>query len=381
MAFGLNGCATNYATLHKNAFVADTHNDVLLRVVAGEDITVRTDTGHTDIPRMQEGGLDLEAFVVWVNPRQYLPDSASIQADIIIDSMETLVKKSNGKLAPVRSMDELTRNEKSETISAMLVMEGGHPLENDLQKLEHFYERGVRYLGLTWNNSTDWATSAHDETKNDSLTFTGLTDFGRDVVRKCNDLGLIVDVSHAGEKTFWDVMETTSKPVIASHSCVYALCPHYRNLKGDQLQAIRDNGGVVFVNFYPGYLDSTYKKKADRILEQFKPRLDSLKSLYSEHSDEFREARRKLIGEKFREIAPPVDVIIDHIEYIAKLIGTDHVGLGSDFDGVEILPRGMEDVSKLPVITKKLIERGYSEQDIRKILGENFKRVFAAVVG
>ena len=238
----------------------------------------------------------------------------------------------------------------------------------------------MRYLGLTWNNSNDWATSAKDETSGEELEFTGLTEFGKKVVNKCNELRIIVDISHFGEKTFLDAIEISTKPVIASHSSVYNLCPHFRNLKDDQLFALQKNGGVVFVNFYPGYIDSTFEKKASKVRETYKNELDTLKEKFGVSSDDFWYKSMELMKDDMMEVSPTVDALIDHIDYIAQLIGIDHVGLGSDFDGIPVLPKGIEDCTKLPVVTEKLLERGYSKNDVRKILVENFKRVFTKVV-
>ena len=262
----------------------------------------------------------------------------------------------------------------------MIGVEGGHAIENDLSKLNTLFERGMRYLGITWNNSTDWATSAKDETeRGDSLAFKGLTDFGKEVIRRCNDLGVMVDVSHSGEKTFWDIIDVTEKPIIASHSSVYEICPHFRNLKDEQLLAIKENGGVVFVNFYPTYLDSTFEEKAKIIRDSFQLQLDSLASVFNPDGNEYWYAENQLLNPSLQIISPPMDIIIDHISYIVNLIGVDHVGLGADWDGVGILPIGMENVTKLPSLTNQLLQNGYSKKDVQKILGGNFKRVFKEV--
>ncbi len=379
--FILAGCGPNAQRLHHNAFVADTHCDVLLRTMNGEDISILTTSGHADIPRFYQGGVDLEVFTIWVDPYRFLPEGAYERGNEMIDSLEAIEARSKGKLSIIRTYDDILKNEKAGVLSAMIGMEGGHPLENDLGKLEHFYQRGVRYLGVTWNNSNDWATSAKDETSGDSLVFVGLTESGKDIVRRCNELGIIVDVSHAGVKTFWDIMETSSKPVIASHSCAYTLCTHFRNLTDDQLIAIRDNNGVVCVNFYPGYLDSSFHQRQKSVEDSYRIQLDELKEKYGEESDEYWYGSMELMEADMHKIAPSVDLVIDHIDYITKLIGAKHVGIGSDFDGVEILPRGLEDVTTLPIITKKLLERGYSPQEIKWIMGENFKRVFKEVTG
>jgi membrane dipeptidase len=262
----------------------------------------------------------------------------------------------------------------------MIGVEGGHAIENDLEKLNALYDRGTRYLGITWNNSTDWATSAKDETlRGDSLAFNGLTDFGEDVINRCNELGIMIDISHSGEQTFYDIIKTTTKPIIASHSSVYNICPHFRNLKDEQLLAMKENGGVVFVNFYPGYIDSTFEVKAASVKEAFKSQLDSLAKLHDPDGDEYWYKESQIMNADLKKVVPDVDAVIDHIDYIVKLIGVDHVGIGADWDGVGILPRGIEKISKLPDLTKELLERGYSERDVKKILGGNFKRVFKEV--
>jgi len=367
--------------LHFDSYVADTHNDVLLRVLRGDDITEWTTNGHSDIPRLLAGGMDAQVFAVWVNPSEFLPDSAFYQANKMIDALERVAAVAPEEIGIADCYADLIQLEQEGKLAAVIGVEGGHSIENSLVKLEELHARGMSYLGITWNNSTDWATSAKDESGAEELRFKGLTDFGRHVVRRCNELGVIVDVSHSGEQTFWDILEVTTNPIIASHSSVYALCPHFRNLKDDQLRAIKENGGAVFVNFYPGYIDSTFEQKAEEIRERHQAELDSLKKHYGEESDDYWYASMDVLETDIGEVAPSVDVLVDHIDYISKLIGPEHVGLGSDFDGVSVLPKGVEDCTKLPVITEKLLERGYSEEDIRKILGGNFKRVFKEVVG
>ena len=367
--------------LHFNSYVADTHNDVLLRVLRGEDITEWTTSGHSDIPRLLAGGMDAQVFAVWVNPSEFLPDSAFYQANKMIDALERVAAVAPEKIGIADCYADLIQLEQEGKLAAVIGVEGGHAIENSLEKLEQLKSRGMCYLGVTWNNSNEWATSAKDEVESDSLELKGLTDFGREVIRRCNKIGVIVDVSHAGEQTFWDILEVTTKPIIASHSSVYDLCPHFRNLKDDQLRAIKKNGGGVFINFFPGYLDSTFEKRAAEVRKRHRTELDSLKKHYGEESDDYWYASMDLLGADIGAVAPSVDVLVDHIDYIAKLIGPEHVGLGSDFDGVSVLPKRVEDCTKLPVITEKLLERGYSEEDIRKILGGNFKRVFKEVVG
>ncbi|MFQ6673560.1 MAG: dipeptidase, partial [Fidelibacterota bacterium] len=325
----LTACTESPRDFHEKSYVADTHNDVLLRVMRGEDITVWTWQGHSDIPRLLAGGVDAEVFAVWVDPFTYLPDRAFERANSMIDALYDLERRAPDKMEIARSYQDLLRIEREGKLAAVIGVEGGHAIENNLGKLEELYRRGMRYMGITWNNSTDWATSGKDETLSDTLPFRGLTDFGREVIRRCNDLGIMVDVSHSGEQTFWDIMETTSRPVIASHSSVYALCPHFRNLKDDQLQAIKDNGGVVFVNFYPGYIDSTFEGRFQKVETAHRRELDSLKVLVDENSEDYWYGRIRILHQDLSAVAPALDMLIDHIDYIARLIGPDHVGLGS----------------------------------------------------
>ncbi len=365
--------------LHDQAFVVDAHNDVLLRAMDGEDLSTRTTKGHSDIPRLLEGGVDLQIFAVWVNPYAYLPDRAFQRALDMITKLEELAQTSP-QLTLVRTRQDLDQVTDQGVLGALIGVEGGHAIENSLDKLRILHDRGMRYLTLTWNNSTDWATSAKDETKMDSLTFRGLTEFGKAVVRTCNEIGVLVDVSHVGEQTFWDVMEITTKPVIASHSCAYTLCPHFRNLKDDQLRAIAATGGVVGVNFYPGYLDSTFSTREKAVMAKYKSQLDSLESRYGKESDEYWYGKMELLDTELAAVAPPVDILIDHIDYLVKVMGVDHVGLGSDFDGIDVLPKGIKDCTDLPVITAKLVARGYNREAVEKILGGNFRRVLETVL-
>lgn len=233
-------------------------------------------------------------------------------------------------------------------------------------------------MTLTWNNSTDWATSALDEaTKADSLKHKGLTEFGKNVVRKMNELGMMVDLSHAGEQTFWDAIHVSTKPVLVSHSCVYAICPHRRNLKDDQIKAVGKNGGVIQINFFSGFIDSTFFKNSEAFIGRHKTESDSLLKLNPEPY--FMEVYLfEKYPEEVKAFRPPLSAVIDHIDYIVKMIGADHVGIGSDFDGVNSLPLQLDDVTAYPLITKALLERGYSKKDIRKILGENILRVLKA---
>jgi len=371
----------DYLKFHYDAIVADTHNDVLLRAMEGEDISVETRVGHSDLARLKKGGVDIQVFAVWVDPIAFEKKPFKRAKDMI-DTLYSIARRNSDKIAVVRNSAEIEKALAEGKICAVIGVEGGHAIENSIEKLEELYKLGVRYLGLTWNNSTDWASSAFDETTNpDKVKITGLSEFGKKVVEKMNELGMIVDVSHLGEKAFWDVVKVTKKPIIASHSSVYKLCPHYRNLKDEQIKAIAQTGGVVFVNFYAEYIDSTFNTKRKKLEEKYKSQFDSIRVLYEHDQNAYRRARRQLMQKIAEELRPPLDVLIDHIDYIAKLVGVDHVGIGSDFDGISITPLEIDDVTFLPNITKKLLERGYSTDDVKKILGGNFLRVFKQVCG
>jgi membrane dipeptidase len=369
----------DYRRIHADAIVVDTHNDVVQRALHGEDLGVLTHHGHSDLPRFKQGGVDVQMFSIWVPPER-TKRSYYDQANEQIDSIESLARRNPSAMGIANSTADIKRLVGEGKFCAMYGMEGGHPIDSSLKKLEYFYKRGVRYMTLTWNNSTGWATSASDETNPDAkLAHRGLTDLGKKIVRKMNDLGMMVDVSHVGEQTFWDVIKTTRKPIIASHSSAWALCHHRRNLKDDQLKAIKKNGGVVFINFNPGFIDSTYSKKEEEMLAANKGLVDSLGKMVQ--GDDFikEQYTAEMMMDKYDPIRPAFSTLMDHFDYVAKLIGVDHVGIGSDFDGIRVTPKNMDDVTYLPEITKELLKRGYSEKDVKKILGGNFMRVLKAV--
>lgn len=369
--------AGDHKKLHRQSIVADTHNDVLLRAMEGEDLSVRTTKGHSDIARLIEGGVDVQFFSVWCGT-EYGSGTAYRRANDMIDSLEMIVQRSNGKAVMPRRFNDVERELKKGKLIALIGVEGGHMIEDSIKNLEALAARGMNYMTLTWNNSTSWATSAADETeKGDSLAFKGLTDFGRNVVIRMNELGVIIDLSHVGERTFWDALAVVKKPVLVSHSSVYAICPSRRNLKDDQIKAVAKNNGVICINFYSGFLDSTFHKKVDGIRKGNQLMVDSIKKTNADYwkAEMLIDSALSL---QYMDIRPPLSVLIDHIDYVAKLAGADHVGIGSDFDGVESLPKGMDDVTFLPNITLELRKRGYSDKDIRKILGGNVMRVMKA---
>jgi len=372
-------CDRSTHDIHLESFVADTHNDVLLRAMEGQNVLKYHPESHSDLEKFKLGGVDLQVFSIWVSPdekeKKYFEN-----ANDMINKLDFLISRVPKDWGLAKSYQDITYNSRKNKMSCVIGVEGGHIIGRDISKLEALHDRGMRYLGLTWNNSNHIASSAKDETFNrNSLSNIGLSNFGSEVVQKCNDLGVIIDVSHAGEQAFWDVVDQSQEPIIASHSSVYALCPHYRNLKDDQIKAIAKTGGAVFINFYPGYIDSTFQQKAEIINMKYEVELDILAEKYDPLSNQYWFEEMKLLKHEKARIAPSINDVIKHISYIVDLVGVDYVGIGSDYDGVEIMPTGLENVSNLPFLTKKLIEHGYTIREVRKILGGNFKRIFKEV--
>jgi membrane dipeptidase len=365
-----------YKNIHSKAILVDTHNDFLSQamdygVAFDQDLRGKT---HSDLKRWKEGGMDVQFFSVFSDGEQPNPYDFAMRQ---MDSLDAAVKRNPDKIVKVANTAELYKAVKQHKIAALIGVEGGHQIEDDLNKLDTFYKRGARYLTLTWNNSTSWATSAADETHNKDLKHKGLTDFGKQLVQHMNALGMMVDISHVGEQTFWDVIATTTKPIIASHSSVYALCPHQRNLKDEQIKAIAKNGGVIQVNFNSGFLDPTIEKREDAFIKKHMAEEDSI-MLAVQNRHVASSTIYKKYDTEAQDLRASFDLVIKHIEYIINLVGVDYVGIGSDFDGIELPPQQLDDVTTYPLITKALLEKGYSEKDINKILGGNLLRVLSA---
>lgn len=359
---------------HKNAILVDTHNDVLSNLtMEGYDIGRRLQTGNSDLPRMKEGGVDVQFFSIWCDGT-YEKGTAFNYANRQIDSLIAIIKRNPDKIALAKNYEDLMADVHQGKIAAMIGVEGGHMIEGRLDYLDSLYRRGMRYMTLTWNNSTGWATSAVDETSHhNSLQHSGLTDFGKKVVDRMNELGVMIDLAHVGRQTFFDAIHTSKKPVLVSHSSVYKICPVARNLKDDQIRAVKKNGGVICLNFYSGFIDPNYFKKKKAFLSRHKNTADSLKKAGYEGS--IQNKLFKMYPREVRALRPPLSLLIDHMDYIVKMIGVDYVGIGSDFDGAESYPLEMDDVTDYPKITNALFKRGYSKEDIKKILGGNVLRV------
>ena len=368
--------AQSYRRIHNKAILVDTHNDFLSKVMEHNfslDADLKGKT-HSDLARFKTGGLDVQFFSVWSDGNQKNPFAF---ANRQIDSLDAVIKRNPAKIVKTGTVKEILEVVKENKIAALIGLEGGHQIENSLENLDLLYKRGTRYITLTWNNSTDWATSAFDEKTNPAFKGKGLSGFGREVVQHMNKLGMLVDVSHVGEKTFWDIMETTTKPIIASHSSVYTLCPFRRNLKDEQIKAIARNNGVIQINFNSGFIDSTEMRREDAFIKIHQAEYDSL-----QHATNSEYIAEEMIHNKYRnesdKLRAPLALLIEHIEYVIRLVGVDYVGIGSDFDGIVVPPQQLDDVSSYPLITKALIEKGYAQKDINKILGGNLLRVLKA---
>lgn len=364
--------------LHREAIVIDLHADTPSEffLEPDYDFGARHTTGHIDLPRLREGGISAQFFIAWVPEEKAAPGVAFDHAMELVEAIHRVVGRTPG-IRLVTSCAGLLDAVREGEVAALIGVEGGHAIENSIEKLEALYDRGARYMTLTWNNANDWADASCSPPRHG-----GLTAFGRQVVQAMNRLGMLVDVSHVSEDTFWDVLETTSAPVIASHSNARALADHSRNLRDEQLRALAQNGGVVGVNFFPTFLDARYAAGYERIEREATALRERLTRQYGDARRARAEARRWFEAEVAARLEPvPLTKLADHIEHIVQVAGIDHVGLGSDFDGIETLPAGLRDASDVPRLTELLLQRGWGEAEVKKLLGGNVLRVLGAVLG
>jgi membrane dipeptidase len=360
--------------LHFTSMVVDTHDDTTQRFLHGKfDIGARHTDGSIDIPRMREGGLDAIFFSIWI-PSKITGQEAVNRSLAQIAAVREQVSAHPKDLALATTAAEVRAAHKRGKIAALLGVEGGHMINSNLDVLRNFASLGVRYMTLTHSGNDEWADSSTD-----TPAHNGLTDFGKDVVREMNRLGIIVDISHVSDKTFYDALEVSKAPMIASHSSCRAICDVPRNMTDRMMKDLAAKGGVVQINYHVGFLSQEFRNA-----EKANPEINKAigEEVQKRCGDD--EACQLLEGDRLtREYVesgklPRVDwkKIIEHIDHAAKVAGVDHVGLGSDFDGAN-MPYGMEDASKLPKITDALLKKGYSEDDVEKILGENTLRVMA----
>jgi len=359
-------------TLAAEAIGIDSHIDTVQRVlVMGEDLGKRWDAGHVDIPRLQEGGTHAPFFALWVPV--YFPGAEAVRRTLDLrDAMQSVLDTHKDQMELATTAADIRRIVKAGKISVFLTVEGGHTIDDDLRVLRMFYQLGVRSMTLTHSRNNNWADSATDKPVHN-----GLTDFGREVVREMNRLGMLVDVSHVADKTFYDTLSVTSKPVIVSHSSMRAISPVPRNVTDEMLWALAKNGGVIGISFGEGFVNP---KDAEALESAIKTETAGPALTGRALDDYAAEDVRNLFGTRLKVAATVADVA-DHIDHAVRIAGIDHVGIGSDFDGVSGPPNGLDDVSKMPALIEVLLERGYAERDVKKILGENYLRVIREVTG
>jgi membrane dipeptidase len=361
--------------LHFSSIVLDTHDDTTQRFFTKDfDIGKRNATGSIDIPRMKEGGMNAIFFSIWIDGRTLGPPAIQKALDQI-DAVKQNVKQNSKNMVLARTGDDVRRAHDQGKIAALIGIEGGHMLGNDIRMVRIYSELGVRYMTLSHFYNDEWADSSTDKPAHN-----GLTNYGKEIVREMNRTGILVDISHVSDKTFYDALEVSKAPLIASHSSCRALCNHPRDMTDEMIKALAAKGGVIQINYEKSFIDQSYKDASDKLFGGVVAIMDQLvKACAGDDAC----VEKKMAEQEKQAVAdgklPHVtwEKIIEHIDHAVKLVGADHVGLGSDFDGAN-MPEGMEDCSKLPKITEALLRKGYSEEDIRKILGGNTLRVMAA---
>jgi membrane dipeptidase len=370
--------------IHDSALVVDTHADTPQRFLdEGFDIgsTDPQDIGHLSLDKARRGNLGAEFFSIWVEPETNQGRFARHTFDLI-DSVYEQVARHPDRMMMAFSVADIERAHREHKLAALMGIEGGHSIENDIHLLRDYYRLGVRYMTLSWSNTNEWADSSGDIDDVKVPHHNGLTDFGKEVVMEMNRLGMMVDISHVADKTFWDAIATSKAPVIASHSSARALVDAPRNMTDEMLGAVAKNGGVVQVNFYSGFDDADFRKAMEA---QAKDQAAAIRNYIDQLKAEGKPVNYVDVNRIERQWMakiprPPLKSLIDHIDHIAKIAGMDHVGLGSDFDGVSgATPEGIDSAADLPKITEALVERGYDASDIHKILGGNLLRVFHQV--
>ncbi|MEW6360929.1 MAG: dipeptidase [Acidobacteriota bacterium] len=366
-------------SIHRKAIIVDGHNDITSPMV-DEDFDLASnslgrfhsdgDPFHTDLNRMKASGVTGEFFSIYVGGQTWREGRAMVRAMDLIDATYREVERHPEQLSMCTSANDIRQAKKSGKICVLMGIEGGYAIENSLYALRNFYRLGVRYMTLTHNVSHDWADAHRDTPKNN-----GLSDFGKEVVREMNRLGMLVDISHVSVKVMNDVLDITKAPIIASHSGARGVADHTRNIPDDVLRRIAKNGGVVMINFYPSFLDERTNREENERAARLRKQFEELREKYKNDRSAYNEAELKLLAENPIYVAPYTR-IVDHIDHIKKIAGIDYVGLGSDFDGVPMLPAGMNGMEDLVLVTYEMLRRGYSEIEIRKVLGLNFLRVF-----
>ncbi|HEX8556867.1 MAG TPA: dipeptidase [Pyrinomonadaceae bacterium] len=367
-------------SIHRRAVAVDMHADTVQFVIdEGADITRGAPGAHLDAPRMREGGLDAQFFSVWVEPEFYGDGGARAveRADRQVAAVRALAEDHPETWALATTAADVRRAAAEGRLAALLGLEGGYAIDEKLEHVERYFRMGVRYMTPTWTRSLSWAGSSGDDAGRE----TGLNDFGRRVVREMNRLGMMVDVSHVSDKTFWDIAETAEAPFIASHSNCRALADAPRNLTDEMIRAVAESGGVVCVVFYPGFLEPGWRERMSRLDRE----IELLVSEAARNAGGAGSARR-IAADRVRAreyarrlAAVPLSRVADHVDRVVELAGVRHVGLGSDFDGITATPEGLSSVADLPNLTAELLRRGYTADDVTGVLGGNVLRVMEEV--
>jgi membrane dipeptidase len=371
--------AHNPLAVHRRAILVDTHADTVQRIIdEGADINQRLPDGHLDAVRAREGGLDAQFFSIWVEPQFFGTGGASAveRADAQIAAVRKLATDRPDLWQLAGSADDVRRIARDGKIAALLGLEGGYAIDEKLENVEKYARLGVRYLSPAWSVSLGWAGSSGDETG----ATRGLNEFGREVIREMNRLGMMPDVSHVSDKTFWDMIETSTKPVIATHSNARALVNVPRNLTDDQIRALAKTGGVCSVVFYPRFVEPTWQDAQRRVDAEIDEAADAAERNTQGTPSQKKLARERVRGAAYARSIPPVSAarVVDHIDHIARLVGVEHIGIGSDFDGCNATPADLSSAADYPNLTRELMRRGYGETDVEKILGGNILRVMEA---
>jgi len=367
-------------SIHRRAIAIDMHADTAQRLLdENVDLQQELSDGHFDAVRAKAGGLDAQFFSIWVEPQLFGATGvrAMKRADDQIAAVRELAEKHPETWALATSADDIRAASAAGKMAALLGLEGGYAIDERLENVQRYYDLGVRYLSPAWSVSTSWAGSSGDEIGRTR----GLNEFGKSVVREMNRLGMMVDVSHVSDPTFWDIVNTSTAPVVATHSACRAIADVPRNLTDEMIRALAHTGGVVNVIFYPEHLEPGWSQKKKQVDAEIATMVQDASAAEPGDAVHKKLARDRVRQREYAKRLPPVTVarIVDHIDHIVKLVGVDHVGIGSDFDGVQITTTGLATVAELPNLTKELLRRGYSETDVHKILGGNMLRVLEAM--
>jgi len=373
--------APTWQAIHSSALIIDTHADTPGRFV-DENFDLAQDAGHgyIDFNKIKVGDLGAEFFSIWVDPKDFKGKEIKRALDMI-DSVYEQARLHPDKMMMAFGTADIQAAHRQHKLAALMGVEGGHAIQGDIRVLRDYYRLGVRYMTLTWSNTNELGDSSGDLDNKDIQHYNGITPFGRQVVREMNRMGMMVDISHVADRTFYQALVSSRAPVIASHSSSRALTNAPRNMTDDMLVALARNGGVAQVNFYCGFISQKWADGMKKLKEEKDPDYEKVQSLFMtertpEMAKQLYEAEVVLAKKVPR---PPLSELIDHIDHMVKIAGVDHVGIGSDFDGIDCSPQGIDSVADLPKITQALYERGYKAADIQKILGGNLMRVFTEV--